>query len=82
VAGALGQTDAREGGAAELIGFRARFAGDLAQRQRHVAQRRHVRIEVEGLEHHADALACAVDVGLGIEEIHAVDLHAAGAWLF
>jgi hypothetical protein len=81
VAGALGEADARERGVAERIGFGARLAGDLAQRQRDVAQRRHVRIEVEGLEHHADALARMVDVGARIEQVDAVDHHAAGGRL-
>ena len=47
----------------ERVGLGARLARHLAQRQRDVAERRHVRIEVEGLEHHADALARMVDVG-------------------
>ncbi len=46
----------------------------------HVAQRRHVRIEVEGLEHHADALACMIDVGLGRKHVDAVHHDRAGGW--
>ena len=45
----------------------------LAQRQRHVAERRHVRIEVEGLEHHADACAAWLDVGRARHQVDAVD---------
>jgi hypothetical protein len=41
-----------------------------------------VRIEVERLEHHADALACMVDVGARVEEIDAVHLQAARRGLF
>src|SRR5437870_2613821 len=63
VVGAVGEADSFQCGPAERLGFRARLASDLAQRERHVAERRHVRIEVEGLEHHADALARMVDVG-------------------
>jgi hypothetical protein len=73
VAGAVGEPDARQRRLAERIGFLARLAGDLAQRQRDVAERCHVRIEVERLEHHADALARMVDVGARIEQVHAVD---------
>jgi hypothetical protein len=77
VAGAVGEAHARQGSAAQLVGFGAGLSGDLAQRERDVAERRHVRIEVERLEHHADALACAVDIGAGIEQVDAVDHDAA-----
>jgi hypothetical protein len=77
VAGAVGEAHARQRGAAQLVGFGARFSGHLAQRERDVAERRHVRVEVERLEHHADALARAVDVGARIEQVDAVDHDAA-----
>ena len=72
VAGAVGEADPLERGPAQRLGLGARLARDLAQRQRHVAERRHVRIEVEGLEHHADALAGMVDVGSRVEHVDAV----------
>jgi hypothetical protein len=64
--------------AAERLGLGARLAGHLAQRQGHVAERRHVRIEVERLEHHPDTLAGVVDVGPRIEHVDAVDHDPAG----
>src|SRR6266446_2787434 len=81
VVGAVGQPHPLERGAAELVGLGARLARHLAQGERHVAERRHGRIEVEGLEHHADALARMVDVGSGIEHVDAVDHHRAGGRL-
>ena len=78
VAGAVGEADARERGAAELVGLGARLARHLAQRERDVSERRHVRIEVERLEHHADALARMVDVGARVQKIDAVHPHASG----
>ena len=40
-----------------------------------------MRIEVEGLEHHADALAGVVDVGPRVEHVDAVHHHRAGGRL-
>ena len=72
---------AGQGGVAQLVGFGAGFSRHLAQRERNVAERRHVRIEVERLEHHADALARMVDVGARIEQVDAVDPHRPGGRL-
>ena len=46
-----------------LFRFLARDFPDLARRKRDVVQDRHVRKEVEALEHHADLGANAIDVG-------------------
>src|SRR5260370_19803666 len=82
VVGAIGQPDPFQRGAAQSVGLGARLARHLAQGERHVAKRRHVRIEVEVLEHHADPLAGMVDVGSRIEHVDAVDRHRAGARFF
>src|SRR5947207_448494 len=81
VVGAVAEPHPLERGAAQPLGLGARPARHLAQGQRHVAERRHVRIEVERLEHHADALAGVVDVGARIEHVDAVDHHRAGGRL-
>ena len=81
MAGAVGEADPLQRRAAQRVGLGARLARHLAQRQRHVAERRHVRIEVEGLEHHADALAGMVDVGPRVEHVDAVHHDAAGGRL-
>jgi len=54
---ALGQADLREQGAPEVACARVVEAAHLARRERHVLERRHVRKEIELLEHHADAPA-------------------------
>src|SRR5438552_6179784 len=81
VAGTIGEADSLQCGSPQLLGARARLARDLAQRERHVAERRHVRIEVEGLEYHADALPGVVDVGPRVEHVDAVHHDAAGGRL-
>ncbi len=73
MAGAVGEPDACERGAADLLRLRAAMTRDLPQRKRHVRERGHVRVEVEGLEHHADAPARAVDVGAPVEHVDAID---------
>src|SRR5438128_1574828 len=50
----------------------------LHRRQRDVPQRRHVRIEVEGLEDHADLGAQLLEIGAGIAHRHAVHHDVAG----
>src|ERR1700730_3266900 len=81
VGGAIGQPHPLQRGAAQRVGLGARLARHLAQGERHIAERRHVRIEIEGLEHHADTLAGMVDVGSRIEHVDAVDQDAAGTGL-
>src|SRR6059036_650402 len=81
VAGTIGEADSLQCGSPQLLGARARLARDLAQRERHVTERRHVRIEVEGLEYHADALPGVVDVGPRVEHVDAVHHDAAGGRL-
>jgi hypothetical protein len=44
----------------------------LAQRQRHIPQRGHVRVEVEGLEDHPDPLPRLVDVRGAVEHVDAI----------
>jgi len=62
-----------KGRESDRLGLRIGKTCHLAQRQRDIAQGRHVGIEVEGLEHHADTTARGVDVVLGMQEIDPVD---------
>src|SRR6185503_15549116 len=78
VAGAVGEADPLQGRVAQRLGPGARLARDLAEREGDVAERGHVRVEVEGLEHHADALAGVVDVGPRVEHVDTVHHHASG----
>src|SRR5579883_2968599 len=73
VMGAVGEPDPLQRAAAQLVGLGAALARHLAQRQGHVAERGHVWIEVERLEHHADALAGMIDVCLRTQHVDAVD---------
>src|SRR5262249_43812645 len=76
-AGGGGGAEALERGVAQRRGLGAALARHFAQGERHVAQRRHVRIEVERLEHHADVLAGMVDVGARVEHVDAGHLDRA-----
>lgn len=51
------------------------------QRERRAAECRHVRVEIEGSDCHADALAQGVDVDLQVQEIGIIHHDATARWL-
>jgi hypothetical protein len=69
----LGQPDLRQVRASDLDRLVLAAALDLLLRDGEVAHHRHVGEEVELLEHHPDARAQLVDVGVGIGDLVALD---------
>ena len=72
VSRALTQMIPRQRGPSDLVGLGPAFAQDLAQRQRDVLKRRHMRVKIERLEHHADAPPYGVDVDARVHQLRAV----------
>src|ERR1700726_3087294 len=67
------KSDAIERGKRNALCLLARPAQDLHQRQSNVSERRHMGIEIEGLEHHADASPHGVDIRRARHDVDAVD---------
>src|SRR5712692_2847653 len=60
-------------GERDPLRLRARLAQHLDQRQGDVSERRHMRIEIERLEHHADPSSHGVDIRRMRHDVDAVD---------
>ena len=76
------ETDLLERGPSRVLGVALRPLEHLSKRERHVAESRHMRIEVERLEHHAHFLAQSVHVDLRAQDVLAVERDHAGGRLF
>jgi hypothetical protein len=64
------------------MGLLARLLQHVQQRQRHVVARVQVRVQVEGLEHHADAPAHGVQVGVRRQDVAPFEDDLPARWFF
>ena len=73
VVGLVQQAEPVEQPTGRLVGIRALHPEDLARGQGHIVEDRHVREEIELLEHDADAFADLIEVDVGCRDLDVVD---------
>src|SRR5262245_21050918 len=78
----VGEANLCECAEADCFSLSARLLQHLAERQRDVPQRCHVRVKIEGLEYHAHRAAQRIEVRGARRDLDAIEDDAAARWLF